>query len=265
MSSAPSASGSISTTITGGIQDISALLPLLGTEQSEDHASSALTKGYLYATAFNIRDALMLSNMGFRSQGTNVNLIMLDEKDKHKRHAVESRLDQLLNELHVDKTKIIGVRHKSTQWNVLMVAYTAFFCLLSVIPYNYLNLRGKSSLPHHTRWTFPIVRAMGGFLTATTMQAVIQRRVMVLSRHWLSKRDTRMTDDIPVQEVGGDGADCRDLERGLTQAGTSVSRMQYIVVNDVSDNKEDPGQTASSSREDNSSRQDPATEAASAS
>ena len=38
-------------TLTGGIQDISALLPLLGTEQCEDHVSSALTKGYIYAAA----------------------------------------------------------------------------------------------------------------------------------------------------------------------------------------------------------------------
>ena len=244
-------SGSISTTITGGIQDVSALLPLLGTEQCEDHASSALTKGYLYAAAtpmslfgslglaragikafvasldissFNIRGALMLSNMGFQSQGTNIQLITLDENDKDKRHLVETRLDQLLNELHVDKTKIIGVKHRSTQWNVLMVAYTAFFCLLSVIPYIYLNVKGDVSLPNRTRWTFPTVRAVGGFLTVTTMQAILQRRIMVLSRYWLSKPDSRGTDiTIPVEAVGGDGATGRDLEKGSKRAGTLVS------------------------------------------
>ena len=247
-------SSSISTTITGGIQDVSALLPLLGTEQCEDHASSALTKGYLYAAAtpvslfgslglaragiktfvasldissFNIRGALMLSNMGFRSQGTNVQLIMLDENNKDKRHLVETRLDELLNKLHVDRTKIIGVRHKNTQWIVGMVVYTAFFCLLSVVPYIYLNLQSGSTLPHRTRWTFPAVRAMGGFLTATTMQAIIQRRIMVLSRHWLSKADTCRTDNVPGKEVGGKGADGRDLERGLKRAGRSASRRKH--------------------------------------
>ena len=38
-------------TLTGGIQDISALLPLLGTEQCEKHVGSALEGGFLYAAA----------------------------------------------------------------------------------------------------------------------------------------------------------------------------------------------------------------------
>ena len=42
----PPVPGSVGATLTGGIQDVSAL-PLLGTEQCEDHASSTLTKGYL--------------------------------------------------------------------------------------------------------------------------------------------------------------------------------------------------------------------------
>ena len=115
---------SIRATLTGGIQDVSALLPLLGTEQCEANASSALTNGYLYVAAmpisvfgslglaraglktfiaslnfsiFNrkIRGAQMLSNMGFRPLGTNLPLIMLDEND-HKCHLVETRLDELL-------------------------------------------------------------------------------------------------------------------------------------------------------------------------
>jgi hypothetical protein len=39
------------TTLTGGIQDISALLPLLGSDQCENHVGSALGAGYLYAAA----------------------------------------------------------------------------------------------------------------------------------------------------------------------------------------------------------------------
>ncbi|KDR71526.1 hypothetical protein GALMADRAFT_22510, partial [Galerina marginata CBS 339.88] len=41
----------VGTTLTGGIQDISALLPLLGTDQCEQHVGSALDGGYLYAAA----------------------------------------------------------------------------------------------------------------------------------------------------------------------------------------------------------------------
>ena len=94
-------------TLTSGIQNISALLPLLGTEQCEENVSSALTKGYLYAAAspmslfgslglaragfktflaginFSIRNwnfdgAQTLSNMGFKPQGANLSLIMGD-------------------------------------------------------------------------------------------------------------------------------------------------------------------------------------------
>ena len=38
----------------------------------------------------NIRGALTLSNMGFRSLGTNLPLIMMDENDKNKHHLVET-------------------------------------------------------------------------------------------------------------------------------------------------------------------------------
>ncbi|KAJ7575684.1 hypothetical protein C8J56DRAFT_871049, partial [Mycena floridula] len=38
-------------TLTSGIQEVSALLPLLGTEQCERHAGSALDRGYIYAAA----------------------------------------------------------------------------------------------------------------------------------------------------------------------------------------------------------------------
>ena len=41
----------VGTTLAGGIQDIAALLPLLGTDQCEKHVGSALDGGYLYAAA----------------------------------------------------------------------------------------------------------------------------------------------------------------------------------------------------------------------
>jgi hypothetical protein len=183
----------------------------------------------------NIRGALMLSNMGFRPLGTNLSLIMLDDNNKDKHHLVETRLDELLEDLHVDKTKITGVRHNSKRWNVDMMAYTALCCLLSMIPYIYLNLRGGSSLSHGTRWTFPTVRAVGGFLTATMMQLIIQRRITTLCRRWLFEHDHGKTGDPPsegdrrMSEVDVLGSDKRgggpgrasdhDLERGLEPTG----------------------------------------------
>ena len=46
-----SGGGGIGSTLTSGIQDIAAILPLFGTEQCSIHVSSALPRGYLYAAS----------------------------------------------------------------------------------------------------------------------------------------------------------------------------------------------------------------------
>ena len=95
--------GGIGSTLTGGIQDTAAILPLLGTEQCSVQVSSALTRGYFYAAATpmsifgslgvvsagfktlvacfsfgNIEGARILGNMGFEPQGENLSLIMVE-------------------------------------------------------------------------------------------------------------------------------------------------------------------------------------------
>ena len=307
--------GSVGATLTGGIQDVSALLPLLGTEQCEDHASSALTKGYLYVAAtpmslfgslglaraglktfiaslnfsifnLNIHGALMLSNMGFRPLGTNLSLIMLDDNNKDKHHLAETRLDELLEDLHVDRTKIAEVRHNSKQWDVDMMIHTAICCLLSMIPYIYLNLRGGSGLSHGIRWAFPTVRAFGGFLTATMMQLIIQRRITTLCRRWLSKCDDGKTGEaatrIDVPELDEEAGKPRrasdhDLERGLEPTAASGKDENASVANNTPDCKSkvpmtatdrppkpDQGRNTGSQRSGRLNRQDPDTTGTSA-
>ncbi|TDL16985.1 hypothetical protein BD410DRAFT_730619, partial [Rickenella mellea] len=58
----------IGATLTGGIQDVAALLPLLGTEQCEDQIGSALKDGYLCvaATPISIFGSLGVALMGFK-------------------------------------------------------------------------------------------------------------------------------------------------------------------------------------------------------
>ncbi|KAF8799330.1 hypothetical protein BYT27DRAFT_7008901, partial [Phlegmacium glaucopus] len=124
-----SSGGGISSTLTGGIQDIAAILPLLGTEQCEIQVSSALTRGYLYAAATpmsifgslgmvragfktlvacfsfgDIEGAKILGNMGFEPQGENLSLIMVDTgKGGNKgRYIIETRMDELIEELNID-------------------------------------------------------------------------------------------------------------------------------------------------------------------
>ena len=206
-----SSHGGIGSTLTGGIQDIAAILPLLGTEQCSDQVSSALTRGYLYAAATpmsifgslgmvsagvktlvasfslgGIEGAKILGNMGFEPQGENLSLIMVEAgKGKNSGHyIVETRMDELIKELNIDKNRITGVSHKSTAWNVKMIATTALLCAFSIAPYIYLNL-GTNSLDKSTTWVFPILRSTGGFITATLIQLLIQPRVTTLSNEYL--------------------------------------------------------------------------------
>ena len=125
----------IGTTLTGGIQDIAALLPLLGTDQCEKHVGSALEGGYLYAAAaplsifgslgvvkigISVRrwlGARILDNAGFKPVGTVAPLIAMDET----RYMAETRLMEILKEKHIDDPERVSVEWKSTEWNVMLV------------------------------------------------------------------------------------------------------------------------------------------------
>ena len=218
-----SSSVGIGSTLTGGIQDIAAFLPLLGTEQCSEQVSSALTRGYLYAAAtpmsifgslgmvsagcktlaacFTFRKfegAKMLGNMGFEPEGENLSLIMVEvgKGDKAGRYNINTQMDELIEELNIDTNRITGVSHnfhKSVAWNVKMMAMTALFCAFSITPYIYLNL-APNNLKTSTRWIFPVLRASGGFFTATFIQLLIQRRITTLSDQYLVKDQLRSTD-----------------------------------------------------------------------
>ena len=195
-----SSNGGIGSTLIGGIQDISAILPLLGTEQCSERVSSALTRGYLYSAATlmsifgslgvvsagfktlvacfsfgDIEGARIFGNMGFEPQGENLSLIMVEAgKGKNKgRYIIESRIEDLIKELNIDKNRTTGVSHKSTAWNVKMIATTALLCAFGIAPYIYLNL-GANNLKKSTTWVFPVLHATGGFIAATLIQLLIQ-------------------------------------------------------------------------------------------
>ena len=209
--------GGIGSTLTSGLQDIAGILPLLGTEQCAIHVSSALTRGYLYAASApmsifgslgvvsagfktmvacfsfgDIEGAKVLGNMGFEPQGENLSLIMVEGgKGENKgRYIIENRIDVLIDELNIDKTRITKIFHKSTAWNVKMMATTALLCALSIVPYIYINLGANNlDLKRGTVWVFPILRSTGGFITASLIQLLIQRRITTISNEYLVKRD----------------------------------------------------------------------------
>ena len=217
--------GGIGSTLTGGIQDLSAILPLLGTEQCAIHVSSALTRGYLYAASApmsifgslgvvsagfrtlvacfsygNFEGAKILGNMGFEPQGENLSLIMVEggKGENKERYVIENRIDALIDELNIDRNRITGVSRKSESfnWNIQMMATTALLCALSITPYIYLNLVANNlDLKRGTIWVFPILRSTGGFITAVLIQLLIQRRITTISYQYLVKQDQQLPVD----------------------------------------------------------------------
>jgi hypothetical protein len=208
--------GAIGSTVTNGIQDISALLPLLGTEQCENHSGSALSEGYIYTAATPIsifgslgiarggfkammaafsRGSQWLQNSGFAPSGSDLSLIMIEKQDSisdqqsklTKRHLGETRLISKLEEMHIEDTRNLNIEYNCFAWNLKMLIVSALACTLAIIPYIYLVLHPKqdSKLPTPVKWILPSVRALGGFLTATMIPIVIQRRLVKILRYRL--------------------------------------------------------------------------------
>ena len=105
-----------------------------------------------------------------------------------------------------------------------MTALTAFTSSLGILPYVYLNMRTGSSLSLLARWSFPALRAAGGFLTTTMMQLVIQRRVTSIIENRLlerGKRRNRDSSDPSQQQTDGRavGGENQDPEDGLGDPG----------------------------------------------
>ncbi|KAL0058154.1 hypothetical protein AAF712_015178 [Marasmius tenuissimus] len=116
-------------TISSGIQDIAALLPLLGTEQCERHVGDALQKGYLYAaatplsifgslgvvkTSFATFLATMtkpfyggswLQDAGFGTTGSVASMVTLVPGTK--RYGAEVQSERLMKEQHIDNPEMI--------------------------------------------------------------------------------------------------------------------------------------------------------------
>ncbi|KAF5321009.1 hypothetical protein D9619_000537 [Psilocybe cf. subviscida] len=217
-------------TITGGIQDISALLPLLGTEQCEKHVGSALDRGFLYSSvtpisifgslgivraAFNILIASLniqryrflgatkLSDGGFTPNGIVAPMIALDPKHP-KRFLVETRLEAMLTEEHIENVEDLTVSWGKgiLWWNFLLIAFTLVIASTGLVPYiriinpDHVSLKALFPLG----FGFPILRVVGSGLCVNVAQFLIQIRVLVL----LKTRLLFITIDRLAMEAGID-------------------------------------------------------------
>src|SRR6188768_1515546 len=150
---------SLGSTLSGGVQDISALLPLLGTTQCEKHAGSSLQRGYLYAAAAPISifgslglvqagfsiglasvpsyygfGARLLKDAGFEPTGDVAKMITMDKMQ----YLAETNLKTAFANLHVDDPHTLSVKIKdqdsTTRWNLFLVICSMMASGVSLIP-----------------------------------------------------------------------------------------------------------------------------------
>ncbi|KAJ8096412.1 hypothetical protein PM082_011575 [Marasmius tenuissimus] len=226
-------------TISKGIQDIAALLPLLGTDQCERHVGEALQKGYLYAAAtplsifgslgiVKVSFATFLATMtrpfhggnwlddaGFGTTGSVASMVTLERGTK--RYGAEARLERLVTERHIDPKMISNVewfgwrtargglgvgilRSYLLSWNLCLVLTSALASTFALVPYVYLLRNQGDSLP----WLFPSLRTSGSFLCAVSVQLALQLRIRQITTSSLLLMKIRYQRNLFVEESAGD-------------------------------------------------------------
>jgi hypothetical protein len=204
---------SFSNTLSGGIQDISAVLSLFGTEQCERHVGSALRGGrhggFLYAaitpvsifgslgvakSAFNIMfgtvpcfGAERLQHIGIDPAGDAVKMIMLQDE----LYVAEICFLQLLQKHFIRDVQELRINftprtppHFYGSWNLQLIASSLLVAAAGVTPYL------RFSVNHHTSYLslaifFPVCRVMGGLFCVFAGQILLQRRIALILRQRL--------------------------------------------------------------------------------
>lgn len=161
-------------TVTGGIQDISALLPLLGTEQCEEHVGSALVGGFLYAAVAPLSlfgslgiaraggkalmaciryrmfmGARLLRDAGFAPVGKALSQIMWDGEC----HVAEKSLTEMLEKLHITDVEKLSVEETRRNWNLWLLCCSIPVAVASTMPYMYF-IRNDHTDPKYARWLY---------------------------------------------------------------------------------------------------------------
>lgn len=194
-------------TITGGIQDVSALLPLLGTEQCEEHVGSALANGFLYASAssLSIFGSLGIVRAGFKTLAASIVVrskqFMGAEKLEHagfgpmgkvlsqimwsgKCHAAETQLTAKLEELHVTNMEKVTVDADSSisSWNWRMLSWSLIAVMFSITPYVYF-IKNNDNDALSLRLFYPLARSIGSVLVSNMTQIIFQIRLLDIIKH----------------------------------------------------------------------------------
>lgn len=189
---------------TSGIQDVSAFLPLLGTEQCEHHVSSALERGFFYAAgspmsifgSLGIIKAGLISlwvsidksrwhgprqlrNAGFFPKGVTEKLAYaLDTDDSI--YVAEDNIRSILQRYSAINVSLNLCCWPWIQWNLLLSLSTIGFGSIGLTPYIYLIKFDLGHPPFSRGWLYPMLRVYGCVLITVMIQLVTQLRVLVI-------------------------------------------------------------------------------------
>ncbi|TEB10252.1 hypothetical protein FA13DRAFT_1806360 [Coprinellus micaceus] len=171
---------------TSGIQDVSALLPLLGTGQCETLVSSALERGFLYAAATLMsifgslgivkagfivlwgsidhrifRGPTLLENAGIKPTGVRKLLVPVETDnatDKGRLYVAEDKLFHHLSNIRIHSVAVRLFSKDLWWWNLSLVGTTALLSSLGLLPYIYLITGTLSDAPFEKTWPYPVLR-----------------------------------------------------------------------------------------------------------
>ncbi|KAF7333384.1 hypothetical protein MVEN_02354100 [Mycena venus] len=188
---------------TSGIQDVSGFLPLLGTEQCEEHVTNALERGFFYASGapMSIFGSLGIIKAGFVTLWVSIDIPALFRGPRQMRNAgfypkgVMAKLAYALDttdSVYVAENKIRTILYRYEgvdidvdlfcwpwlRWNLLMVLFGIGFGSLGLLPYLYIIRVDFRDRTFAQSWLFPVLRVYGSVLVATMIQLIIQLRIL---------------------------------------------------------------------------------------
>ncbi|KAJ7473432.1 hypothetical protein FB451DRAFT_1468247 [Mycena latifolia] len=189
---------SAGTSLVSGIQDISAFLPIIGTDQCEKHVGQALDGGFLYAAATPLsmfgslgivkasaailvasispRFAQMLADSGFKLEPEGSVTAMIGAPPSKREHDNQYIASQkFLEDQHISKLQL-RLKCDYGTWNWQLCISTALLACLSITPYIRIIMNDHSSKGFPT-WVPPLLRIVGSAVSVVVAQIIIQFRM----------------------------------------------------------------------------------------
>jgi hypothetical protein len=187
----------------GGIQNVSAFLPLLGTSQCQIHTLSALNKGFLYVAAAPmtmfgslgvVKAAFVtlwaslhlarfsgpsqLVDAGFELHGVSSVLLPATDQSKELSTAERKIWEILRSDTQFTKVDVNFSQRDWMAWNLKMSVATLVLGLLGFLPFIYINERDTTARTFRGTWMYPLFRVVGNIISGITIQLLLQLIVL---------------------------------------------------------------------------------------